>query len=760
MSGNSISQVNISMLDDIKKYVETHTNTFKQVFFKPDIQNIKSDLVGVYPKNIYGKDVVKPVYTLPGLHSAETCKLNTAIYANSKIDYNSPTNYLPGLKYTEVEGDFANSPNYFLTAKVIKTETVLPENYIPTGISDGFISVEISGYIAAQTPGNYGIVFSGTPLKNVLIWIGNNALKTYRKENSIFSIENRQILKNQKTSMVSGEYVPFRMQFCYGGNERALSPMKMIVNEKNVPITNFATNQTENNLYYYSLTPSDNSAHYKCDIYSGTELSKYKNNKREQSRLVWSVELPNETAYVCLDMIGNLIAYDSSNEKIKTVFQTQNPTDKRTQARKYIMELNDSANSTTPLRIIHDKVAVPVTTIATVTTIPNNKWKQKGKYIKGKMSNVSEQVKDKRISIDRIRENMPLISENFKFKLSILKINGKKTLSLLASVSDNRMFYTAEPDLKMNKLFYGSVDDENKFLKEVPNNLMVGKPDYSIYNENYPLDPSKYKITNHSEANNCEKQCNESSNCWYFYRVQDASGTKCLFPTKYDTALYLPKQPNSQYKASTLKVKNPVIQTGNPENQEIYNKTEYISNGYAYEKQNGFNSFKVDKNKLMPRDVPGPEGNPNIVQLKNIISKSTNGTTPFSNAIVNNQMNAGKIENFTVSEQVLRTIDTINPKFTNYMSSQHQIAVNSDEIRSKIGSIDQTYTDMSGNNLKYDFTSKENGVPIIYQLKEDRGLNAALMKDTTTYLAEQNNLYTVATITMATLLITAIIVSK
>jgi hypothetical protein len=207
-------------------------------------------------------------------------------------------------------------------------------------------------------------------------------------------------------------------------------------------------------------------------------------------------------------------------------------------------------------------------------------------------------------------------------------------------------------------------------------------------------------------------------------------------------------------------MKNPVIQTGNPENQEIYNKTEYISNGYAYERQNGFNSFQVDKNKLSPRDVAGPEGNKNVVELKNIISKSTNGTTPFSNAIVNNPMIAGKIENFTVSEKVLRTIDTINPKFTSYMSSQRQIAVNSDEIRSKIGSIDQTYTDMSGNNLKYDFTSKENGVPIIYQLKEDRSLNAALMKDTTTYLAEQNNLYTVATITMATLLLTAILISK
>jgi hypothetical protein len=67
---------------------------------------------------------------------------------------------------------------------------------------------------------------------------------------------------------------------------------------------------------------------------------------------------------------------------------------------------------------------------------------------------------------------------------------------------------------------------------------------------------------------------------------------------------------------------------------------------------------------------------------------------------------------------------------------------------------------MSNNNLKYDFTSKVDGVPIIYSLEEDRSLASALIKDNTTYLTEQNNLYMIVTVTMATLLVTSVLISR
>lgn len=79
----------------------------------------------------------------------------------------------------------------------------------------------------------------------------------------------------------------------------------------------------------------------------------------------------------------------------------------------------------------------------------------------------------------------------------------------------------------------------------------------------------------------------------------------------------------------------------------------------------------------------------------------------------------------------------------------------------KVVTINKVYTDMSGNNSVYDFTTKdENGKPILSSLTEDRTLTAALIKDNATYLAEQNNLYVVGTLTMATLLVAAILISK
>lgn len=62
---------------------------------------------------------------------------------------------------------------------------------------------------------------------------------------------------------------------------------------------------------------------------------------------------------------------------------------------------------------------------------------------------------------------------------------------------------------------------------------------------------------------------------------------------------------------------------------------------------------------------------------------------------------------------------------------------------------------MSNNNAVYDFTGK-----VVSSLDEDRSIQAALTKDNAIYLAEQNNLYMIGTLTMATLLITAIFMSK
>ena len=83
----------------------------------------------------------------------------------------------------------------------------------------------------------------------------------------------------------------------------------------------------------------------------------------------------------------------------------------------------------------------------------------------------------------------------------------KKMLALLASSRITRDFYTAEPDIKMNKLFYASTFDGNKFLREVPKSLQTNSDTYTKYSDMYPSNPD-FPETDSTADNNCEKQCN------------------------------------------------------------------------------------------------------------------------------------------------------------------------------------------------------------------------------------------------------------
>ena len=774
------SSDNITKLSHIKDYINSHMTDFKQVFFKPEANSIKSQQVGIYTKDIYGNDTVAtPTQRVPGLHTADSCKLNTAIYANSQIDYNSPIKYKPGLNYTTVVGDFKNSPNYFLTASIIKKEKITPANYVQYDASDTRVSVEISGYIAAQKPGTYKVSMQGRGLlKNVLIWIGNNADKTYRKENAMFIIENHVITVNNTVTMVTGEYTPFRMQFSYGKRGKSLSPINLIFNENQYPISVFAINEAENNLYYYSLTPADQSSLYNCDIYSGSMLENNKTDEKQQTQLIWTIIIPEETSFICLDMLGNLNAYDFQNNLLRTLKQAQDPNDKNSVVRNsYLLLLEDQADAlyiqmivkpNINLGLAPEPIVIPVKTppypITNIKTVQNDIWTKTRKSIIKTMSNRQRQYGNKKLSSNRITETISLFSENRKLKLAIIRNqSGQKVLALLASVVDPRIFYTAEPDLKMNKLFYGSTYIETKFLREVPDALKVKRKTYNTYLDTYPMPDGKYITTNYSNSNNCAKQCNSSVNCNHFYRVNDTTGTKCLLSTTNEPITFLPKQPGSTYTSSELKIVNQKIQVPDSKKNEIYNKAKYIPNGYAYNVEAGFKSYPVERKVLSETDIPGPEGVADIVELQNQINYSTRGAEKISVTNLNNPMIAGKIqgtkESFVVNNATQK-INDIDSKIKAYSANQSKIDPNRIAISNNITSINQTYVDMSNNNLKYDFTSKVDGVPIIYSLEEDRSLASALIKDNATYLAEQNNLYMIVTVTMATLLITSVLISK
>ena len=751
MSNTFLPELNLKHLQDIEDYKKVHGSDFSQVFFKPDVSNIKSEKVGVYIKDMNNQDRVTPFKRVSGLHTTESCKLNAAIIANSTIDYNSSTSYKPGLHYTIVSGDFNGSPNYFLSEMSIFDEKVVPAYFKGANVGS---SVEISGYIAAQKPGTYRVdLRNKKPPKNVLVWVGNNALKTYRKENAIFVVEDRVIKTEKKANLVLGEYTPFRMQYSLDTGDTDLSVLGLLYNNDNYPIDVFGTSNSENNLFYYSLTPSTNPSYYECNIYKGPILKTNNTDDVQQVIKVWSIDLPDGTDSVRLDMAGNLCAYGADFSKIGGfLVQVQNA-----EAKPFNLVLDDTLS--TPLYITNGTSITNVTVDdITTQTVPNDKWKRLG--VRKSLSNASAQAgANKVLSVDKITETVPMVSENFKLKVQImLDPAGKKKLVLLASVADNRIFYTTEPDIKTNKLFYASTFANNKYLKEVPDELKdyANSSSYSDYKETYP-DPDK----------SYEKvDCVGTKNKNHYFKVSDSNNVEsCLEPTTTEQLpIFFPKQPGSQYTSSTLYVKNPKIRTEDAKKNIIYNDTQYISDGFGHKIESGFKSFPVEKDPLSKTDMPGPEGTSYVAKLINNVYVSTFGEQKIYNPIEMKPMIAGKFENFegpTVNQQSIKTLDSAAQNLLKYKGYQERVNINHENIGAKVGNINTLYSEMASKNKKYDFTSKdEQDKPIISSLEEDRTLQAALIKDSAIYLAEQNNLYLVGTITMATLLITAIFMSK
>lgn len=114
------------------------------------------------------------------------------------------------------------------------------------------------------------------------------------------------------------------------------------------------------------------------------------------------------------------------------------------------------------------------------------------------------------------------------------------------------------------------------------------------------------------------------------------------------------------------------------------------------------------------------------------------------------------------------TSDKINmfeSKYISYINQQNKVNKNVVDISNNISKINKLYLDMSGNkignelnpaHIKYDFTDETE----VYTLKEDRTFVPALLKDKQTLMIEHNNLYIVSTLTIATLLMTAIFMSS
>jgi hypothetical protein len=460
---------------------------------------------------------------------------------------------------------------------------------------------------------------------------------------------------------------------------------------------------------------------------------------------VWKMPIPEATEYVCLDMVGNLNAYSINHDLLKTLISSG----ARVAGRFHLVLLDSNTNRLQPLRIrdTRNDAALTVITLPSsretqfpLDLVSNPDWEQDNNALKHSMSNADAQVKDKRIAVDKITATKPLVSTNYKYRLCI--INGN--LVLQAMIKDTRQIYKTNADNKVGKLYYASSYKEHQFLKEVPASMQTLGFSYVRYAEIYPDPSGNYTVV---PGDNCAEECNKSPDCKSVYAVTDSENQKSCYMMPTMPATFNPRPATSTLNKSVLKIKNPIILT-NKDNME-YSKASYIEDGYKSQ----FSSYTPGE-PLNASFIPGPKGAPYVQDLYKQIREATFGPNGSRAATPSEQSSPEPFKEGFTLDNVLNRLNAAKAEADKYYAKQTDISNNVAAINAKTASINAKYANMENDNAKYDFTGKE-----IYKLGADKySLNTALENDNEIYTFEQNKMYAIMGLTMATLLVTAIII--
>ena len=111
--------------------------------------------------------------------------------------------------------------------------------------------------------------------------------------------------------------------------------------------------------------------------------------------------------------------------------------------------------------------------------------------------------------------------------------------------------------------------------------------------------------------------------------------------------------------------------------------------------------------------------------------------------------------NTSILQNISGQLIGLQGQIVDYTGLQTRVGNLARDISGNIDNINTQYTNLRQNDEKYDFSGNSVNV-----LDEDYGITPALLKDNAIYLEEQTNLNIVGTVTLATLLISAIFISR
>lgn len=373
--------------------------------------------------------------------------------------------------------------------------------------------------------------------------------------------------------------------------------------------------------------------------------------------------------------------------------------------------------------------------------MPNPLWIENPFF--SKQIKVSEKIP---LTVNNLVSSNGLFSLGFhnnEFVLHFCKNPEKKT-------GDYYYTDTSNLDNNSNQIFYFYRSlirgiDGKKFLVQknktdntgvayyVPNSLknILSVRDYTQIDGAMPLELNNYTKLSVPDENNCKIKC--LNNCNHYFYQQSANGNLC----------YLDNTNNS----------NPLYSGHSNTNSKL--------------KQKQFKIITTCKDNHSDQILPGSYNDFKTVgiqysSVEDDPSKTYNcGLQQTQTYNLQNKNLIQKLEGF---ETINQNIADLTSQQTDFKNLQNQI---NNKYQSTTNLLLQ-HTDLSGNlqNQPYRFfNSAENIIPDIFKItptpiNTTTSLNDARIQDLNITLLEQNNLYTISAISMATVLLVAIFLAK
>ena len=352
-----------------------------------------------------------------------------------------------------------------------------------------------------------------------------------------------------------------------------------------------------------------------------------------------------------------------------------------------------------------------------------------------------------------------LVSSSNVFKLEMTKEGNlvlKKTIqgckdnyTKKENTGDYKAYKTNATDL-MNK--YMLIDNSNKSLRPISNDLMEGDKTFKYIGNFIPEDETYRTIVQNKEE--CFKKCNEGNVCGHVYYMEHETGDNYCVGNTGIPSKFIPTQPGTNIKKSSLYIRNKKMKSVQPNNlseKDAYilknpNKSlpsreiRHISNYNAYSDYEINNTPITQYQELLGTDVAG---------LKDKQTRKFEGFKS-STEIGDNEPDKDFINNHQIQplekmeDEYTKKLDKVNDNY-NELDADINSITNADET----GLRDQL---MNNKKYKNSFLSVD--------LDKSKDVSDVRLDDTKEMIEYNDKLFSLGIITASTLLLASIVIAR